>query len=372
MNRFSKENFGQNIQHNQDILPDSQQTQRKSYTIPEMAGAHLDVVIRNDGKRSVSSFYIPEESQNEGLGQKLLLEALKDGPLVWKDNITPEANRVYQKLVEKGLAKSTTDEFGWKLIQLANRFSKEEWIKQAQNSTFDISPQEYNQFNLYVRSLSQLLSNEPDEYLLDLTKLRDRGVNYATWYLTWAGHELEVQFSFLATKLDGKYWAIAISEGDGNEAGIDQELAVGEDPKPVFQRLLKEYIADQPSAVKDDTNKNLYRALESKIENLTKDSDPDAKLDLFQAIKSLPESEQKNKLLNLLKTKAVNNRMTKIARIIKREDGYHVLSEKGKNLGGPYTSREKAEERLRQVEYFKHNAEFEAKILAWYNQQRFS
>jgi hypothetical protein len=34
--------------------------------------------------------------------------------------------------------------------------------------------------------------------------------------------------------------------------------------------------------------------------------------------------------------------------------GYKVLSEKGKNLGGPYKSKEAAEKRLKQVEYFKH------------------
>lgn len=45
--------------------------------------------------------------------------------------------------------------------------------------------------------------------------------------------------------------------------------------------------------------------------------------------------------------------------IVKREDGYYVVSVtkgkdgKRKNLGGPYGSKDKAEERLRQVEYFK-------------------
>ena len=34
--------------------------------------------------------------------------------------------------------------------------------------------------------------------------------------------------------------------------------------------------------------------------------------------------------------------------------GYKVLSEKGKNLGGPYKSRKEAEKRLKQVEFFKH------------------
>jgi|GEM_PF-505290 len=42
--------------------------------------------------------------------------------------------------------------------------------------------------------------------------------------------------------------------------------------------------------------------------------------------------------------------------IKKVKGGYKVISEKkGKNLGGPYKTREEAEKRLRQVEYFKHN-----------------
>jgi hypothetical protein len=40
--------------------------------------------------------------------------------------------------------------------------------------------------------------------------------------------------------------------------------------------------------------------------------------------------------------------------IKKAEGGYKVLSEKGKNLGGPYKTKKEAEKRLRQVEYFKH------------------
>jgi hypothetical protein len=42
--------------------------------------------------------------------------------------------------------------------------------------------------------------------------------------------------------------------------------------------------------------------------------------------------------------------------IIKKKDGYHVLSEKTKrNLGGPYKTRAEALKRLRQVEFFKHH-----------------
>jgi len=41
--------------------------------------------------------------------------------------------------------------------------------------------------------------------------------------------------------------------------------------------------------------------------------------------------------------------------MIKRVNGgYKVLSEKGKNLGGPYRTIEEAKKRLKQVEYFKH------------------
>jgi hypothetical protein len=40
--------------------------------------------------------------------------------------------------------------------------------------------------------------------------------------------------------------------------------------------------------------------------------------------------------------------------IRKVKEGYKVLSEKGKNLGGPYKSKAEAQKRLRQVEYFKH------------------
>ena len=40
--------------------------------------------------------------------------------------------------------------------------------------------------------------------------------------------------------------------------------------------------------------------------------------------------------------------------IIKKKDGYFVMSNDGKNLGGPYGSRLEAKRRLKQVEYFKH------------------
>jgi hypothetical protein len=41
--------------------------------------------------------------------------------------------------------------------------------------------------------------------------------------------------------------------------------------------------------------------------------------------------------------------------IKKVSGGYKVVSEKGKNLGGPHQSKEAAEKRFKQVEYLKHN-----------------
>jgi len=40
--------------------------------------------------------------------------------------------------------------------------------------------------------------------------------------------------------------------------------------------------------------------------------------------------------------------------IVKKKEGWHVVSEEGKSLGGPYGSYEKAKERLKEVEMFKH------------------
>ncbi len=40
--------------------------------------------------------------------------------------------------------------------------------------------------------------------------------------------------------------------------------------------------------------------------------------------------------------------------IVKVKGGYKVVSSKGKNLGGPYRTKEEAKKRLRQVEFFKH------------------
>lgn len=42
--------------------------------------------------------------------------------------------------------------------------------------------------------------------------------------------------------------------------------------------------------------------------------------------------------------------------IVRSNKGYHVKSESGKNLGGPYTTEEEAAKRLKQIEYLKYLA----------------
>ena len=59
-------------------------------------------------------------------------------------------------------------------------------------------------------------------------------------------------------------------------------------------------------------------------------------------------------LLRILLLKEVQDSYREAAMIRKTSAGYKVLSEKGKNLGGPYKTRAQAEKRLRQVEFFKH------------------
>jgi ssDNA-binding replication factor A large subunit len=55
---------------------------------------------------------------------------------------------------------------------------------------------------------------------------------------------------------------------------------------------------------------------------------------------------------SLHRTESVKEEQKMIKKV---KEGYKVLSEKGKNLGGPYKTKAEAEKRLRQVEFFKHH-----------------
>jgi len=59
-------------------------------------------------------------------------------------------------------------------------------------------------------------------------------------------------------------------------------------------------------------------------------------------------------LNNIDKLIGKNNKSNLLEKILHVKGGYKVVSEKGKNLGGPYKSQNEAKKRLKQVEYFKH------------------
>ena len=82
----------------------------------------------------------------------------------------------------------------------------------------------------------------------------------------------------------------------------------------------------------------------------TNSRDEDAEFAVFRynassATLNLPEAQRSQSAI--VRTIEVNM-------IKKVAGGYKVLSEKGKNLGGPYKSKAAAQKRLKQVEYFKH------------------
>jgi hypothetical protein len=56
-----------------------------------------------------------------------------------------------------------------------------------------------------------------------------------------------------------------------------------------------------------------------------------------------------------LRRQVIAQSTLRLSMIVKVKEGYQVLSEKGKNLGGPYKTLEEANKRLKQVEFFKHN-----------------
>jgi hypothetical protein len=69
-------------------------------------------------------------------------------------------------------------------------------------------------------------------------------------------------------------------------------------------------------------------------------------LHIAQAEQKYPQPERDSLLSD--------GEFAEVPMIKKVSGGYKVLSEKGKNLGGPYKSKAAAEKRLKQVEYFKH------------------
>lgn len=89
---------------------------------------------------------------------------------------------------------------------------------------------------------------------------------------------------------------------------------------------------------------DVAKAKDDLLDQINKETDPAKRESLERRMKHL--------MMASLHTVA---ELKKKATITHRKDGWHVLSESGKNLGGPYKTKPEAAKRLRQVEYFKHN-----------------
>lgn len=84
-------------------------------------------------------------------------------------------------------------------------------------------------------------------------------------------------------------------------------------------------------------------------------SDEDVQQKAYEMFKQHWDALGSNEQDMVYKALGVTSSLNKFAIVHHEKDGWHVRSEEGKNLGGPYGSKEEAVKRLRQVEYFKHH-----------------
>lgn len=213
----------------------------------------------------------------------------------------------------------------------------------------------YHNFLNYIHQISNFLNEEPYESQTNLNQGIKTGLLYATWYHTDInGNEYETCFSFLIPDEESPYWAVSIHESDTGHAGVDEEIVINTDPLPIVKKLLLEYNENHVS--KPETN--LSDIVKQKIQQINEKTDSDTKLNLYDLIKQVKNEKEQKELMELFKKKTlkafnITQGLIKLAKVVKRKDGYYVLSRKGRNLGGPYSTEEEALKRLRQVEYFK-------------------
>jgi len=72
--------------------------------------------------------------------------------------------------------------------------------------------------------------------------------------------------------------------------------------------------------------------------------------DYYDKLKKMEEDDSKE-------DDSKEDDLDKKSSIVLKKNKWYVVSEKGKNLGGPYDTKEEASKRLKQVEYFKHKKE---------------
>lgn len=118
-----------------------------------------------------------------------------------------------------------------------------------------------------------------------------------------------------------------------------RKLAAGENVSPEWARKGNRFWGRNERFLKEDKDSPAYAS--AMLWGSSAGKSWFAKL-----VKQMDAADEKEKSIN--KESAAN--------VMKEEsDGWHVYSESGKHMGGPY-SKEKAQERLRQIEYFKGNS----------------
>lgn len=155
-----------------------------------------------------------------------------------------------------------------------------------------------------------------------------------------------------------------------------EEVKAADIPVPEYKDWAKEQYNElagfsEKKAEKDPNIEKKKEKAQSLLLNLISDGfKTDSLMNLFQyvALKSGSSPESVMDIFDqLLHTGRIVEQMDKVmvrsaslqlvSRVVHKKDGWYVLSEEGKNLGGPYGSKDKAKHRLQQVEYFKHQGQ---------------
>lgn len=94
---------------------------RHTYKIDGLGDNFLTTTHRVDGLRSVSTFHLPPEARGKGIGQQMLLRALRDGDIAKEsgNGVSDAYRRVQDSLIRKGKVKVHKDEYDNSIMSLS-------------------------------------------------------------------------------------------------------------------------------------------------------------------------------------------------------------------------------------------------------------
>lgn len=188
----------------------------------------------------------------------------------------------------------------------------------------------------------------------------------------------ELKASLNLTSLFKDWWHKYQDEPALKEAykKYSEQVKAADIPVPEYKDWAKEQYNElagfTPKAAErtPETEKNIDKAQSLLLKMISDGFKTDSLMNLFQYV-ALKTNLSPEAIMDMYDELLTNGRIVEqldkvmvrsaslivVSTIVKRKKGYYVLSEKGKNLGGPYKSKSKAQKRLRQVEYFKHKAD---------------